>query len=204
MHIIWENMTATLILMGIALTMVVVNERNQRTLTESTAYYALKKQGLAFTEVLKRDLQGVEEVFMHAEEDSVFQFSTRIGQDTTLQEVKYQRRKTGSRLMTVTNEQGAQVNEIVAFYEIQRFTRPAYGTSTWTRSGGSMEYLTEWEIQALNEENVPLEGTDPLANCRRVGVSFAAASPYLETETVDQMRWETVFVPPLRRRSQVL
>ena len=184
MQIIWENLAATILLLGITLTLVIVNERNQRTLTESTAFYSLKTQGIAFADVLKRDLQGVDEVFTHAEVDSVFRFNTRIGTDTTLREITYRRRWVRRR-------------GEVDFYQIERFM-------DGTPAGGSMGAVTAWEIQALSEENDTLTVGDDLENCRKIHVRFEAASPFVDTETVDRMRWETTFVPPMRRRSTVL
>ncbi len=184
MHIIWENLLAAILMMSIALTLVVVNARNQETLTETTAYYTLKTQGTAFTEILKRDLQGVEEVFTYAELDGVFQFRARIGQENTSRQIEYRRNQ-------VTQRDG------ITFYEIQRFV-------DGERRGGSMSAITEWEIQALNEEGQPINDQSKLGDCNQILVRFEAASPFVETETVDRMRWESRFFPPLRSRSTVL
>lgn len=204
MHIIWENLTATLLMLSIAFVLVTVNARNHATLNESTAYYALKSQGIAFAEVLKRDLQGVEEVLDHAESDSSFSFRTHIGESTTSFLIEYRRRHVSTRY--VEQMVGGQAMQVpIKLYEIQRFV-------DGTRYGGSMSSLTKWEIQALNEEDDPLEATDDLSNCRKIWVRFEAATPFhiqageetIETETVDRMRWESTFVPPLRSRSAVI
>lgn len=206
MHIIWENLVAMLIVMSIALLMVVLNERNQRVLTETTAYNSLKTHGVAFTQVLRRDMQGVVEVGTHGEEfpDSSFVFTARVGADTTLREIKYKRRKMGVLDLYVGEEDGEMLIEDRPYYEIQRFVREAGTNDPWQLSGGSAAALIAWEIQPLNENRVPLSTSADLSNARMIYVRFEMASPYLATRTVDRLRWETTFVPPQRSRTNVL
>ena len=206
MHIIWENLTATILMLSIAFVLVTVNARNHASLNESTAYYALKSQGIAFTELLKRDLQGVEEVFDYESgADSTFAFRAHIGEDPTSYLIEYRQRHVKTRWVEVVNEQG-QVEEIpVKLYEIQRFV-------DGQRYGGSMASLTKWVVKTLNAEDDTLDGSADLSNCRKVYVRFEAAPPHyvksstrtIDTETVDRMRWQATFVPPLRSRSDVI
>lgn len=206
MHIIWENLVAMLIVMSIALLMVVLNERNQRVLTETTAYNSLKTHGVAFTQLLRRDMQGVVDVETHGEEfpDSSFIFTARVGADPTLQEIKYKRRKRGMLDLYVGEEGGEAIIDDQPYYEIQRYVREAGSGDPWQLSGGSASALIDWEIQPLNENRVPLGAGADLSNARMIYVRFEMASPYMATRTVDRLRWETTFVPPQRSRTNVL
>lgn len=200
MHIIWENLSAMLVVMGISLLMVTLNVRNQEMLTETTAYTLVKKQGLAFSEVLKRDLQGVVEIETRRERagDSSFVFTARLGQDTTLRRIVYRRyRQPGMLSVHRVDAQGGRTEEQVPYYQVERFV-------DGKRSGGSAAALVDWEIQALNENQQPLEDSAALADCRMIYVRFEMGSPVTLSDTVDRLRWETTFVPPQRSRSDVL
>ena len=196
MHIVWENLTAMLLLMGITGTLLVINANNQETLAESTAYYMLRNDGIAFMDLIKRDLKGVEEVHTYSAASGSFRFDTFLGEDTTASTIEYRRKQVGQ--VEYTREAGDSTRaEATMLYQIERYVN---GT-LW---GGSPASVADFQMQALNEQNDPLGGGDDLGSCRKIFVYFEIASPYLEMKTVDRMRWETTYVPPMLGESSIL
>lgn len=196
MHILWENMIAMLLLLGITFTLLIINANNQETLAESTAYYMLRNDGTAFMELLKRDLKGVEEVKSYSAQSGSFRFVTHIGDDNTAYNIEYRRKAISTADRTMRNADSTWVQSIT-LYQIERYVNG----ELW---GGSASAISFFEMQALNEENELLAGGDDLGGCRKIKVHFEMVSPFIDNETVDRLRWETTYVPPLLSNSDLV
>lgn len=186
MQLLLDNLTATIIASVIVLMMMVVKLRGQETLAETTAFYAMTKQGETFAKVVRRDMQGLADVYTVEEDpaDSTFRFKGRVGNDPTLYDITYRREWVKSR-------------DGVDFYQIKRLVdgQPA---------GNSGPIVTDWEIQALNKDGLPITDPSKTADCRQVYVQVEVASSFFETETVKRVNWESTFYPPLRNQMQML
>ena len=180
MQVILDKLGAALIATTLFLMVFNVNARNGQSMTETTAFYAMTTQSEAFAKVLRRDLQGIVEV-QTIEETSIagggteFRFVSRIGQDTTMRTIIYRK-------------QPFAVQRGMQFYTIERLV-------DGTVDGGSSDVITDWEIRALNEDAGTITDTDDTA---QIYVRFEAATPMMETETVESIKWESRFFPPLR------
>ncbi|HMB89204.1 MAG TPA: hypothetical protein VKP65_00060 [Rhodothermales bacterium] len=196
MHIIWENLTAMLLLLGITATLLVINANNQQTLAESTAYYLLRNDGIAFMDLIKRDLKGATEVNSYSAASGTFRFETFIGNETTASTVEY-KRKSADQVDYIHEEGDSTWVETVQLYQIERYVNG----SLW---GGSPSSVADFEMKALNEQNDTLQGGDDLGNCRKIFVYFEMASPHVDIKAVDRMRWETTYVPPSLSETAIL
>jgi len=157
-----------------------VNSRNGRAMNETTAFYAMATQTESFAKILRRDLQGIQDVLTISETSqsggvTVFSFRSRIGQDTTLRTISYRKTPAATHYGTL-------------FYYIERLI-------DGTVDGESGDIITDWEIIALNEDAGNITDTDDAA---QVYVRLEAASPMLETEVIRSIKWESRFFPPLR------
>ena len=180
MQLILDKLGATLIAMTLFVMVFVVNSRNGKTLTETTAFYEMTTQSEAFAKILRRDLQGIANVLTISEDlqpdgSTEFRFESRIGLDTTLRTIIYKRIP-------------AAVRHGIPFYHVERLVDGVV-------EGGSMDLLTDWEILALSEDAGTI--TDP-ADAAQVYVRFEAASPTIKTDVVQRILWESRFFPPLR------
>jgi len=179
MQIILDNLGATLIAVTIFLMIFNLNSRNGQTLTETTAFYMVTTQTEAFAKILRRDLQGVADILTITEETQLdgsteFRFDSRIGDDTTRHTIIYRK-------------QASLVRHGIPFYYIERVVDGVV-------EGGSLDILTDWEIVALNEDAGNITDPDDAA---QVYVRFETASPMVEADVVQSIRWETRFFPPL-------
>jgi hypothetical protein len=196
MHIIWENLTAMLLMLGVTATLLVINANNQETLAESTAYYLLRNDGLAFMDLIKRDLKGAEEVKTYSAASGSFRFDTFIGNETTASTIEYRRTQVGVVQHTRRRSDSTWV-ESITLYQIERYVNG----NLW---GGSPASISDFQMQALNEQNDALTSGDDLGSCRKIFVHFEIASPYIDIEAIDRLRWETTYVPPLLSESSIL
>ena len=196
MHIIWENMTAMILLLGVTATLLVVNANNQETLAQSTAYHLLRNDGIAFMDLIKRDLKGADAVHAYSAASGSFRFDTFIGNEATASAVEYRRTQVGSVEYPRTQGDSSWV-ETISLYQIERYVNG----NLW---GGSPTSIADFQMQALNEQNDALESGDDLGSCRKIFVHFEIVSPYIEIDAVDRMRWETTYVPPLLSESAIL
>lgn len=196
MHIIWENLTAMLLLLGITATLLVINANNQQTLAESTAYYLMRNDGLAFMDLIKRDLKGATEVNSYSAAGGTFRFETFIGNETSASTIEYKRKLVGQ-VEHVQEESDSTWVETIRLYQIERYVN---GT-LW---GGSPSTVADFQMKALNEQNDALQGGDDLGSCRKIYVYFEMASPHVDIEAVDRMRWETTYVPPSLSETAIL
>ncbi len=180
MHILLDKLGAALISAVLFLLVFNVNMRNEQAMTETTAFYSLTQQTENLAKILRRDLQGIASVNNITEtstEDggSQFSFESRIGLDTTKRTIVYKKVPAG-------------IYHGTQFSSIERVV-------DGTVSGGSSDIITDWEISAMNEDAGSITDTDDAA---QIYVRFEAASPIFETETVESIRWESRFFPPLR------
>ena len=180
MQIVLDKLGAALIATTLFLMVFNVNARNGQSMTETTAFYAMTTQSEAFAKVLRRDLQGIVEVQTISETSisgggTEFSFVSRIGQDTTKHTVVYQKLP-------------SSVQRGIQFYTVDRFVNGV-------ADGGSNDIIIDWEIRALNEDAGNITDTDDAA---QVLVRFEAATPMIETETIQSIRWESRFFPPMR------
>lgn len=178
MNILLDKLSASLITGTIFLMIFTINTNNQETLTETTAFYALTRQSEEFAKILRSDLQSIEEVLTveevsHESGGTAFRFQSRIGSDATLYTIAYVKKAVDGR---------------DGYYQIERYVNGV-------QRGGSYDVITDWEILALNEDAGTI--TDP-ANAAQVFVRFEATSPFLETEVVKSIKWESRFFPPMR------
>jgi len=179
MHLLLDKLSATIIAMVIAAMIFEINLQNEGKLAETSAFLALTTHTEAFAKIMRRDLQGIESVLTTEEEPVAggyeFRFVSRVGQDTTQRTIVYRRELAFER-------------HGLTFYRVKRFV-------DGDEEGGSHDIITDWKIEALNEDAGAI--TDP-NNMAQVHVLFNSASPVLDTDIVRSMRWESRFFPPLR------
>jgi hypothetical protein len=180
MHILLDKLGASIVAATIFLMVFNVNINNKQTMNETTAFYTLTRQTENLAKILRRDLQGIESVITISETAlaggiTQFSFVSRIGQDTTKQTIVY-------RKVPASSDEGIQ------FYNIERLVNGV-------ANGGSSNIITDWKIEALNEDAGAITDPDDTA---QIYVRFEAALPHIETKTVESIRWESRFFPPLR------
>ena len=179
MQIILDNLGAAMIAMILFLMIYNVNARNGQSMTETTAFYTMTTQSENLAKILRRDLQGIVNVLTISEASiegggTEFRFVSRVGQDTTKRTIIYRK-------------QPASVHHGAQFYTIERLVDGVV-------DGGSNDIITVWEIRALNEDAGAITDPDDAA---QIFVRFEAATPIFETETVESIKWESRFFPPL-------
>jgi len=180
MQFILDNISATIVGSTILLMLVATNHRNMLASTEATSFYMMSKQSLEFTYTLKHDLQNVSKVVTITENsDSTFTFWAQTDPaDTSKHEVKYVRSKTG-------------VRDSTDLFQIERFVDNVY-------AGGSLSTMTEWNIEALNEQGNAIANVN---DARQIYVGFKMALPIPSTgqigPAVDHLSWEATFQPKL-------
>ncbi len=194
MQLILDKLGATIIAVMIFLMIFTVNSRNGQTMAETTAFYNMSTQTEAFAKILRRDLQSIADVLTIAEDpqpdgSTEFRFVSRIGLDTTRRTITY--KKIFSRTHTFTRRfitGGVDSVYTVDFFTIERLVDGVV-------EGGSTDILTDWEIRALNEDAGTITDPDDAA---QIYVRFEAASPTVEMNVVQSIKWESRFFPPLR------
>lgn len=180
MHILLDKLSAALIATTMLLMIFSVNSRNGQAMNETTVFYSVATKTENFAKILRRDLQGIENVLTILESDlggniTEFRFVTRIGQDTTKRTITYRK-------------EPIAVHNATQFYHVKRLVDGTY-------EGGSGDIITHWHIAALNEDAGSISDPDDAA---QVLVQFEAASPMIETDVIKSIKWESRFFPPLR------
>jgi hypothetical protein len=187
MQFILDNLVATVVAGMIFMIMVGVNHRNQQAVVEATNFYALRKQQLAFVDVLKRDLKNViraEDLAQHPS-DSTFAFVAWSDSTHTAQSrIEYRQKWVGRR-------------DTVDLYQIRRFEQPV-PAGVKTPAGASMPTVTDWKIEARNAVSLPAADT---AAVRQFYVVFEVTAPFRSGDTVNRTRWEVSYRPPLIQKS---
>lgn len=177
MQLIFDHLTATLVAGVLLLMLVGVNMRTRVAAFEVQSFYMLRQQQLNFIDVLEHDLQNIAEVVSVEEDPSLFTFTFRgrtDPADPAVYDIVYRR-------TWVETRNG------VNFYRIERLV-------DGVAAGGSMSTITAWQIEARNEEG---ETVADAANARQVYIRFEAALPFREGDTVERVRWESTYRPPM-------
>lgn len=175
MHIILDNLTATVVGGAILLMLLAVNVSNRESLTDSTAFYGMMMKQEAFAYMLTRDLQGVESLNSIEEtSDGTFRFRGHIGDAATLHTIVYKREY-------VRDYEGT------SYYQIYRMVDGEI-------NGGSGDIITSWQIEARDASGSKVTDTDA---AKQVFVRFDVGSKLGDQAKVDQTYWESSFFPPL-------
>ena len=188
MQFLLDNLAASLILSIILLMVLGVNLRTQEKLTETSSFYAMTKQGDNVIQILRRDMQGMEEAktiqgIGRSGYETYFEFVGTVGTDVTPRTIRYTPDSVGT-----------------VFYESSDGTTKSLPVFTVTRTvdgvpfGGSGDIITDWEMTCLNKGDSTATSLD---QCARVRVTFEAVPPIGSIESVPRMNWETTFHPPL-------
>ncbi|GIV59106.1 MAG: hypothetical protein KatS3mg043_0195 [Rhodothermaceae bacterium] len=179
MHFILDNITASMVLGTVVLSLLFVTRRNQQALVEANAFYSLNVQTLNFTYTLQRDLQNASRVDVVSETDSLFTFRAQTDPaDTTRHEVTYRRTKVGRRNGTDLFQILRYVNGVLA--------------------GASMGTLTGWQIQGLDAAGQPAAMPSEV---KRIHVHLQAITPVqmssAEVVSLEETDWEATFYPQM-------
>ena len=155
MHVLLDNMTATMIGMAVILMVVAVNLRERAAMTDATAFYATIHHQEEFAQVLTRDLNSIAEVetITMRSADSTFAFRGFIGNSSTEHAIVYKYRHTRTR-------------NGIRYHRVERYVDGQL-------DGGSGDLLTSWQIEARDGFGAPV--SDPDA-ARQVFVRFEVAS----------------------------
>lgn len=194
MHIILDNLSATLIAATILVMIFSVNFHNGQTLTETSVFYGVTSHTEAFAKILRRDLQGIADIETVTEEaqadgSTEFRFESRIGDDTTKHDVTYKKIFSQTRTFDERLVDGTLDSTYTRdFFRVERLV-------DGVADGGSSDILIDWEIVALNEDAGSISDPDDAA---QVYVRFEAASPVVDTDVIQSIKWESRFFPPLR------
>lgn len=182
MQIIFDNLAAMIVVSILILLLFGYSLRAQNELTQTTNDNLLRKQQLAFIELLQQDLSsatGVQTI-LPTSSDTTFVFYTRVGADTTTKEVVYDLEKVGQR-------DGADL------FQVERRSRKRWGGGALEPNGGSMPLLTGWYIEGLNQGGSNPSGP---ADVRQIRVTFETVMPLDYDDDSNRRRhWETTFRP---------
>ena len=188
MQILLDNLSSALIAAVLFLMMVGVNTRTQTTMTESTGFYAMMKQGENFIQVIRRDMQGVET----PPADSGYAYTDTLGvaRVNTFTYTGYV--DTSTVLQTISYSAAVQDTMVVNGTNVPIFqvTRQVGGVA----AGGSSDTFIEWKIRCLDESENP---TTTPADCTQIDISFQATPKWGDLETVPRLNWSSTFRPPL-------
>lgn len=197
MHVLLDNLAATIVGGIVVLAMLTVNTRTQRQLTESASFHGMMKHSDTFVQTLRRDLRGMETALTDSAGAS-FSFQGYVGTSTTLSTIRYDavvsdttydRDAQGA---IITDKHGDPVE--VEVYRIDRYVDGEL-------QGGSSDIFTKWVIfcrnLADNEAVSEGEKVDDLNDCKRVDVRFEAVPQFGSTNSVARLSWSSIFTPPL-------
>lgn len=190
MQFLLDNLTASIIAATMFMMMLSVNVRTQQSLTETTAFYAVTAQTESFTQILRRDMQGIVEILDNAnglEGDTTHAFSFRgtIGNDLNEYIITYTPEHIKTRTTIIESDYQKRDTLTTSFYRIKR-------TVDGAEAGGSGDILTNWEMKCRNASGQYT--TDPDV-CAQVEVVLEAASPLGDMMTVTRLNWGSVFHP---------
>lgn len=184
MHILFDNLTASLIASALFLLIVTVNTRTQQSLTESTTFHSMMRHGENFTQILRRDMQGVASpLSLEGDTSSAFRFWGMIGTSTTADSISYVPQKVD----TMYFEDDAGVTVAVPIFRIIRYVNGV-------EVGGSSDIIVDWKVKCFNANGLASSDTD---ECKRITVDLVAAPRIGVAGTVPRMNWGTTFFPPL-------
>lgn len=185
MFFLLDHLSAQIIVGGMLLMLVTVHVRGQRAVQEVNQVYALRRQQIAFTDVLRRDLRNATQVMSLNEDAGTRTFSFRA----------LTAPGTGAdRLVTYRREWVARVDGVDR-YRIDRYV-------DGVRDGSSMATVTGWEISARNAQGMSVLSA---GDARQFVVRLEAANPYRSHDASDPYRqagisartqWDGAFHPP--------
>lgn len=172
MHVLLDNLSAAVIGAMIMLMLVRFNTQNGQNLVETAAYYQLSTQTDAFGDILRRDLQGIEEVYTVDGSSGEFRFKGHIAEEATASVITY-------KVVKETSARGLLIERYV----------------DGVLQGGSSDIIAEWNIVALNQQAGAITDPDDAA---QILVQFETVPPVGEEGVVEGLIWEASFHPPLR------
>lgn len=183
MQILFDHLSSLIIGSVVMMMMAVVTHRSQQESIEATAHEMFLRQQTSFVKnVLRQDMVSATRVKTTEEQSGTFVFYTRL-KDGSEAKVTYRRLSTGS------------LDDGTPLYRIER-------NVDGSRDGGSMGRLTQWTIEARNENNIAV--SDP-AQARRIYVSFEAAYPVADKSgTTEKRTWEATYRPAQMSKKVVL
>lgn len=155
MHILLDNMTATMIGMAVIMMVVAVNLRERAAMTDATAFYAMIHHQEEFAQILMRDLNSIAELQTTglSDTDSTFTFRGFIGDSSTEHTIVYRYRHT-------------RTHNGLRYHRVERYVDGQL-------DGGSGDLLTGLQIQARDGFGATV--SDPDA-AKQVFVRFEVAS----------------------------
>lgn len=187
MTLLLDNLLAGIIAFTVGLVLLATQtDMNEETI-ERTRYYAARRGQAIFLQTLQRDLHNVVSLNSVSGSDSTFTFTAYLDTTNTTQgQVTYRLRRAGTSGTT-------------PIYRVQRSVTTG-GTTTVT--GGSLNAITGWKIEARSDDDAPV--TVP-SSARQVYVWFASVSPIQGAtlkgtlSSVGTVNWEARYRPPALR-----
>ena len=188
MHILLDNLTATMIATAVILMVIAANLRGRTAMTDATAFYAMIHQQEEFGQILARDLNSVSSLQATAlrTSDSTFTFRGFIGNSSTERTITYKYRLT-------------RVQHGMRYHRVERYVDGQL-------DGGSGDIITGLKIEARDAFGAPVANTDA---AKQIFVRFAVASltardqanPVAQARRaqrrVETSYWESSFSPVL-------
>ncbi len=196
MQFILDNLLAIIIGVTVLVIIFAMRMQSQEALIETADSYTMRKQQLAFVEVLERDMQGVYEVNDTSASDGVFSFHTRIidesaGNAVVARRVVYQ----------LVKAPGA---DSLTLYQIKRYQGPPdIGTfyngvrpGTDVPTGKSVPSISRFVMRARSRDN---QGITNPKSAQQIYVRFQAASTLKfkaqEHRTANAVGFEATYRP---------
>jgi hypothetical protein len=197
-----DRIVAVVISTAVILMGFTVQQRAQQTSVSSTMLYVGKKQTLELADMLERDLANVgfgtspNEVAITSytvTPQNLLQRLEFLGSDASGNQIEV-------RYDVVFVDSVASSGEYVSIYELQRFENLS---GTWTRNGGSPSTLTQFSIDLLDENNIPVAKE----NARRLRIRLenmvfpqVQVSDYMDA--FRRIHWGITMSPPNLRGYQ--
>ncbi len=199
MHVIYDNLIAVLISGFLLLILVQLNRSGNEARVDSTRYYAGRIQATAFTETLQRDFRnigsGVDaaqtmiDAFQWDSNDKYIEFYTTVGSGAgaPVEQIRYEVENAPDCQTRVSRN--ATPDPIPCF----RVDRSVWDGTQFVKDGGSMDTLTEFEIELRDGNGTSVAGN--LDDTREITLQMVAMSPLGEERIIKRMRWQTRFHP---------